>query len=169
VRRAALVAVGVLALAGCGGKSATSQSTQSTQSQSTQTQSVQTTPQPQQTKQAYAAALVEAGKATNRDGEKAMNELKQHKPNAVADLKQSVAGFHDRLSTITPPADVETEHASLVRASAQLSQQFSAAVDAKKQKTYASLKPLTNLSRFPAGQQIVHITGQINAKGYNFG
>jgi hypothetical protein len=161
VKRAAVALAAVLALAGCGGKSATSQSTQ--------THSVQTKHQPQQAKQAYATALVEAAKDTNRAGDRAMNEVKAHKPNAVADLKAAVAQFHERLVKITPPADVSAEHARLVDAAAQLSQQFDAAVDAKRQKTYATLKPLTNLTRFPAGRRIVNITGAINAKGYKFG
>jgi uncharacterized protein YceK len=160
VTRVAVALLAALALAGCGSKSATSQSTQ--------THSVQTKRQPQQSKQAYATALVEAAKSTNREGEDAMKALKAHKPNAVQDLKASVAQFHDRLAKITPPADVADEHARLVRAAGQLTQQFDAAVDAHKP-TYAALKPLTNLSRYPAGRQIVRITGQINAKGYNFG
>jgi exonuclease VII large subunit len=156
-----IVAAAALVLAGCGGKSATSQATQ--------TKSVQTKRQPQQARQAYAAALVEAAKTTNREGEQAMKELKAKKPNAVADLKASVARFHDRLAAITPPSDVASEHASLVKAAEQLTEQFDAAVDKQKQKTYASIKPLTNLSRYPAGKKIVRLTGSINAKGYNFG
>jgi len=160
MRRSAIVVAAVLALAGCGGKSSTSPSTQ--------TQSVQTKSQPQQSKQAYGAALVDAAKATNREGEQAMQDLKAKKPNAVTDLKASVSQFHDRLAKITPPSDVATEHAQLVRAAAQLTQQFDDAIAAHRQ-TYAELKPLTNLSRYPAGKQILRITAQINAKGYNFG
>lgn len=161
MRRAALVAAAVVALSGCGGKSSTSQSTQ--------TQSVQTKRQPQQVKQAYATALVEAAKTTNREGERAMAELKAKKPNAIDHLKASVAGFHDRLDKITPPSDVASEHASLVKAASELSQEFDAAVDKQQRKTYANIKPLTNLGRYPAGKKIVRLTGAINAKGYKFG
>jgi predicted small lipoprotein YifL len=161
LRKLALVASAVVVLAGCGGKSSTHQPGAAT--------SAQTTSQPQQSKAAYASALIEAAKSTNREGARAMAELKANKPNAIADLKASVAHFHDRLTKITPPSDVTKQHKALIAASADLTKQFSTAVDKQKNKTYAAMKPLTDLKRYPAGHRIVQITAQINAKGYKFG
>jgi hypothetical protein len=120
-------------------------------------------------KDAYGKALVSAARAANVEGRSAMTEIGSGKPGAVEDLKQSMRHFHDRLAAITPPAAAEKEHERLVLASGRLADQFGAAVDKQEPKTVAALRPLTNMTRYPAGKQVLQITAELSAKGYDLG
>ena len=148
-----LVLLAALSLAGCGGNGGSAKGND----------------EPRLSKDAYGKALVAAARTANQEGRAAMDEIRAGKSGGVDDLKNSMVDFHDRLAAINPPAAAQRDHERLVQASDQLAKEFAAAVDKQEPKTVAALRPLTNMTRYPGGKQVLQITGELDAKGYDLG